>query len=70
MVETKTGMEAVRAVTSLAALASKIGVTRGAISQWEKVPEERLDAVSDATGIPKHVLRPELYDGYVPVEAA
>lgn len=66
----KTGMDAVRSATTLASLAEKLGITRGAISQWEKVPDERLDAVSEATGIPKHVLRPELYEGYAPVGAA
>jgi replicative DNA helicase len=70
MVEDKTGMEAVRSVTTLAALAKKIDITRGAISQWDRVPEERLDAVSTATGLPKHVLRPDLYAGYAPVEVA
>ena len=70
MVQHKTGMDAVRSATTLSSLADKIGITRGAISQWDRVPEERLDAVSSATGLAKHVLRPDLYEGYAPVGGA
>ena len=33
-----TGMEAVRDRMSLARLARELGITRGAVAQWEKVP--------------------------------
>jgi DNA-binding transcriptional regulator YdaS (Cro superfamily) len=58
---TKTGMEAVKAVMSLAELARQIGVTRGAVSQWDRVPAERIGDVSKVTNIPGHVLRPDLF---------
>lgn len=54
-------MDAVRGVTSLAALARDLGVTRGAIAQWDRVPAERLREVSEATGLSYKVLRPDLY---------
>lgn len=55
------GMDAVRdKVTSLAWLARQIGVTRGAIAQWDDIPADRLADVSEATGIPPEVLRPDL----------
>lgn len=44
-----------------AKLASKLGVTAGAISQWERVPAERVIEVERATGIPRTALRSDLY---------
>jgi DNA-binding transcriptional regulator YdaS (Cro superfamily) len=46
----------------LSALAKAIGVTPGAINQWEgKVPAERMGDVSRATGISVHDLRPDIF---------
>jgi DNA-binding transcriptional regulator YdaS (Cro superfamily) len=42
-------------------LAKSLGVTPGAISQWRRVPSERVLEVEAATGIPRHTLRPDLY---------
>lgn len=63
-----TGMDAVRAALSqnkagqrsIAWLAKEIGVSRGAVLQWDKVPEERIEQVSKVTGISPRVLRPDL----------
>lgn len=55
------GMEAVRDRMPLARLAREIGITRGAVAQWEKVPAERIGDVSRVTGIPLDVLRPDLF---------
>ena len=55
------GMDAVRERMTLARLAREIGVTRGAVAQWDKVPAERLGAVSRVTGIPIDRLRPDLF---------
>lgn len=66
----KTGLDAVKDVTTFAALARQLDITRGAIAQWDKIPDERLEAVSAITGLPKHVLRPDLFEGYVPAEVA
>lgn len=57
----KTGMEAVREVISFADLARKIGVTRGAISQWDRVPAERIAEVANITGLPMSTIRPDLF---------
>ena len=48
---------------NLTRLAAAIGVTPAAITQWEKVPAERVVEVSDATGIPRKLLRPDLFEG-------
>jgi DNA-binding transcriptional regulator YdaS (Cro superfamily) len=45
----------------LARLARELGITRGAVAQWDKVPAERLGAVNRVTGIPQDVLRPDLF---------
>lgn len=55
-----TGMEAVRERMPLSWLARKLGITRGAVAQWEKVPEHRVLSVSLITGIPMQRLRPDL----------
>jgi DNA-binding transcriptional regulator YdaS (Cro superfamily) len=55
------GMDAVRDRMPLARLAREIGVTRGAVAQWEQVPAERLGVVSRVTGIPIERLRPDLF---------
>nr|WP_234902726.1 YdaS family helix-turn-helix protein [Agrobacterium vitis] len=47
----------------LARLAREIGITRGAVAQWEKVPAERIGDVSRVTGIPMQALRPDLFAG-------
>jgi Putative antitoxin of bacterial toxin-antitoxin system, YdaS/YdaT len=43
-------------------LAKMLGVSPGAISQWDRVPAERVVEVERATGISRYELRPDLYD--------
>ena len=57
---------AAAAVGGPAALGRLIGVTSQAISQWKKVPAERVLAVEVASGVSRHELRPDLY----PLETA
>lgn len=47
----------------LTKLAAALNVTPAAIPQWPKVPAERVVQVSEATGIPRQELRPDLYEG-------
>ena len=42
-------------------LARALGVTPGAVSQWDRVPAERVIDVERLTGIPRHDLRPDIY---------
>ena len=46
----------------LTLLARAIGVAPSAISQWDRVPAERVPDVSRVTGIPRNQLRPDLYE--------
>lgn len=43
------------------ALSTKLGLSRGAVSQWEKVPLERVNDVARITGIPRERLRPDVF---------
>lgn len=44
------------------ALSKSLGLSRGAVSQWSKVPIERVSEVSRLTGIPREHLRPDIFD--------
>jgi DNA-binding transcriptional regulator YdaS (Cro superfamily) len=57
-----TGMEAVKDRMPLARLAREIGITRGAVAQWDRVPAERIGDVARVTGIPQERLRPDLFE--------
>lgn len=56
-----TGMAAVRDRMPLSWVARKLEITRGAVAQWDRVPAERIGAVSRITGIPPQILRPDLF---------
>jgi len=53
--------EAVGVAGSMRALARLIGTSHQAIAQWDRVPAERVLDVERATAIPRHRLRPDLY---------
>lgn len=42
-------------------LASMLGLTQGAISQWKRVPPSRVQIVSHLTGIAPELLRPDIF---------
>lgn len=52
---------AIRNVGGLAGLATPLGVSIQAISQWDEVPPLRVLAVERITGVPRSELRPDLY---------
>jgi DNA-binding transcriptional regulator YdaS (Cro superfamily) len=43
------------------ALAKKLHITRSAVSQWTKIPAERVSEIEAATGVPPHEQRPDLF---------
>jgi len=57
---------AIKAAGGIRALARKLGVRCEAIEQWPCVPAERLQAIAKITGLPQHVLRPDLFDVSAP----
>lgn len=56
------GLEkAIAAAGTRTKLASKLGITLGAISQWERIPINRVHQVESITGVSRHVLRPDFF---------
>jgi len=52
---------AIQAVGGVSELARRVGISQPSVSNWDKVPAERVVAVEAATGIPRVRLRPDLY---------
>jgi TorA maturation chaperone TorD len=56
------GLErAIDAAGGVAQLARKIGIAQPSVSNWNRVPAQRVIAVEGATGVSRKVLRPDLY---------
>ena len=53
--------EAVRAVGGVSELARQIGISQPSVSNWNRVPAERVLLVEAATGVDRKILRPDLY---------
>jgi TorA maturation chaperone TorD len=53
--------QAIRAAGGVGALARKIGISQPSLSNWSRVPAERVLSVEGLTGIDRAVLRPDLY---------
>lgn len=55
----------------MAKIAAELGITRAAVAMWRQVPVQRVADVERLTGIPRHELRPDLWEAPAqPVEAA
>src|SRR5262249_43312177 len=55
--------EAIRVAGGVGALAAKIGISQPSVSNWSRVPAERVISVEAVTGVARDVLRPDLYGG-------
>src|ERR1700752_1024183 len=53
--------EAIRAVGGVTELARRIGISQPSVSNWTRVPAERVLQVENASGIARTILRPDLY---------
>jgi TorA maturation chaperone TorD len=53
--------EALRAVGGVSELARRIGISQPSVSNWDRIPAERVLAVEAATGVTRAVLRPDLF---------
>jgi DNA-binding transcriptional regulator YdaS (Cro superfamily) len=55
------GMDLIRSRRGLLAeVARGLGLTRGAVTRWHRVPAERLAEIEALTGIPRERLRPDI----------
>ncbi len=55
--------EAIRAVGGVSELARRVGISQPSVSNWERIPAERVLSVEAATGVARAVLRPDLFNG-------
>ena len=53
--------EAIRVAGGVSELARQIGISQPSVSNWIRVPAERVVSVETATGVDRAVLRPDLY---------
>jgi TorA maturation chaperone TorD len=53
--------EAIRAAGGVTELARRIGISQPSVSNWLRIPAERVLSVEEATGVSRSVLRPDLY---------
>src|SRR5215469_8485302 len=53
--------EAIRAAGGVGELARQIGISQPSVSNWIRVPAERVVSVEAITGVDRAVLRPDLY---------
>ena len=53
--------EAIRVAGGVGALAKKLGISQPSVSNWSRVPAERVLSVEAATGVGRATLRPDLY---------
>ena len=53
---------AIRAAGGVSELARRIGIAQPSVSNWDRIPAERVLAVEAATGVSRNVLRPDLYE--------
>src|SRR6187431_1946670 len=53
--------EAIRAAGGVSELARQLGISQPSVSNWDRVPAERVLIVEATTGINRKLLRPDLY---------
>jgi len=53
--------EAIRAGGGVTEVARRIGISQPSVSNWSRVPAERVLSVEAATGVARAILRPDLY---------
>jgi TorA maturation chaperone TorD len=52
---------AIEAAGGIGSLARALGISQPSVSNWQKVPADRVVAVETLTGVPRRDLRPDLY---------
>jgi TorA maturation chaperone TorD len=53
--------EAIRAAGGVSELARRIGISQPSVSNWDRIPAERVLSVESATGVNRAILRPDLF---------
>jgi TorA maturation chaperone TorD len=53
--------EAIKAVGGVSELARRLGISQPSVSNWNRIPAERVLEIESVTGVSRIVLRPDLY---------
>lgn len=53
--------QAIQAAGGIGALARALRISQPSVSNWQRIPAERVLAIETLTGVPRTVLRPDLY---------
>jgi TorA maturation chaperone TorD len=53
--------EAIRAAGGIGELARRLGISQPSVSNWDRIPAERVLSVEEATGVTRDLLRPDLF---------
>jgi TorA maturation chaperone TorD len=53
--------EAIRAAGGVSELARQLGISQPSVSNWTRIPAERVISIESLTSVPRNVLRPDLY---------
>lgn len=61
MKQVSSSLEKTFKATNRRKLANELGISAQAISQWKRVPVERVLEVERITGVSRHELRPDIY---------
>lgn len=55
--------QAIHAAGGVTELARRIGISQPSVSNWDRIPAERVLTVEAVTGVARAILRPDLYSG-------
>jgi TorA maturation chaperone TorD len=55
--------QAINAVGGVSELARKIGIAQPSVSNWSRIPAERVGSIAEITGLDRALLRPDLFGG-------
>src|SRR4051812_32377910 len=55
--------QAINAAGGVSELARKIGIAQPSVSNWSRIPAERVGAIEEITGVDRSLLRPDLFAG-------
>ena len=53
--------EAIRAVGGVTELARRLGISQPSVSNWDKIPPDRVSLIESVTGVSRAILRPDLF---------
>jgi TorA maturation chaperone TorD len=59
--------QAINAAGGVSELARKIGIAQPSVSNWSRIPAERVAAIAEITGVDRALLRPDLFGGGSPM---